>query len=134
MVKIIDREYLPFIWPSISKYIDKALDKAAGEMCLEDVYMHIDEETYLLLVPFDEEEPIGAITLDIKNFERKTKLGIIHCGGIEIHKWVQETWGMIKFIAKNNDVDCISLTGRAGWLKMIPDKESRKYTILEYDV
>ena len=111
-----------------------ALEKGGNEMLLEDVYRHIDEQTYLLIVPFYNEQPIGAITLDIQNFERKTKLNIVHCGGIEINKWADDMWNLIKFIASERKVDSITLTGRQGWLKMIPDKESRMHTILEYDL
>jgi hypothetical protein len=135
MVKIIavPRETLDLAWPDVEKYIQMALDEAGGEMLIDDVYNYVKSDKYILLMPY-ENEPLGAVTLEIQTYPRKRKVGVVHVGGKDVKKWVSQMWDAIVRLANEQKADSITWQGRQGWVRFMRHEIDRNYHVCEVNL
>lgn len=117
-VSLVPREHVPYVWPQVEGFVEKALHYAQGKYLLEDVYALVTDFNYPLWVAFDDEGVKGAVITRFVEYPRKKYLFLEFCGGRDGFTWKAPMLRVLRAWAKDHDCDGIEGVGRDGWQKI----------------
>jgi hypothetical protein len=117
-VSLVPYDQVPFVWPQVEGFVNKALKYASGKYLLEDVYSLVTDYKYPLWVAFNDDGIQGAVITRFIEYPRKKYLFLEFCGGRDGFSWKTPMLEVLRSWAKDHDCDGIEAAGRDGWKKI----------------
>lgn len=131
----IQREELNYVWADVKDYLQQALDKAAGEYDLVDVWRLLDDRKAQLWVLYEEPDVIlGACVTEIVEYPRKKVVNLWLAAGTAMDIWF-EHMSFLEAWARRNNAQSVRWMGRKGFEKLsAPHGFKTKYIVIEKEL
>lgn len=128
---IIPKEFIHLAWDHAAPLIQRALDHAKDEILLEDVRERLEEGKYILFMVVEEEKPLAAVVMEIRQFLRKEIVSITLAGGERMNEWFEGIAEAAEDLAREHGATAVYITGRRGWVRqMMPLGYSEYFTTI----
>lgn len=119
-IDAVSLELLPIVWPHISHFLEKSLNKTTSLDAVYNAVMNGDAKLWLI----HSDKANGCVVTGISN-----GIGaIVHCGGESIKDWIH-LLSVIEEDFKNNGCIQYQWAGRQGWERIMKyDEKDTLYT------
>ena len=114
IISMVPFEEVANIWPEVSGFIEKSIEKFPARYSIVDVYEEILLHKQSLWVAYDDEY-LAAWTVRIAEYPQGRILNIDWIGGKEPERWDVEAMTIMERYAKDMGCKRISSFGRPGW-------------------
>lgn len=111
------------VWPSVRDYLAPSVAMSLGCFTDGDVMAACEAGAMTLFVAVDEDQYLGAVVCEVRQFPRRRANCIVFAGGREMRRWYRpmedavsdwsRAWGCTLFIAQ----------GRRGWSRVAKGNE-----------
>ena len=120
MVKIvaIEPDKIDSIWNQVKPHIDAALSYTKGEMVADSIKKKLLSGENLLLLAIDE-GILASIVCELVQTAEVKVCHIVACGGVRADIWLDKWYEVIVPLAKEQNCQRISISGREGWKKKL---------------
>lgn len=123
----VDPKQVHLIWDCVSHWIRLALER--GDL---GTFSVLENDVLcgqaLLWLAWDEPKIAGTAVTQIVRTERSKVCKVMACGGERIGDWVHLLTDIEKF-ARDERCDCVRLSGRRGWERMLPNYRATKIVL-----
>ena len=126
---------LPSIWPAVIPLMNKVIEKAPDNLCLESEYKKIESGNTILVLIENETGIIAINTLELVTFGTgKRSLSIPITSGTRIDEWLDDFLVLAETIAKNLGCStllgysCRSAKGKDAWLRKLNQSTENKWS------
>jgi len=135
-IAAIPQTLVESIWDKILPHIRRVVDLFDDEATVEHVKNKAVAGDLLVLAICKEADIIAVLTLDIRVLD--TGIRVLYMpmlGGNEFFDWYEQTFEVVKAIAKDFNCTQIRGAGRRGWIKAVkPIGWKEQYTVIKYDM
>ena len=114
MSPLVPIEKLADVWPHVSKWLERAIERNQGDENIWDVFVALARGTYILWY----EPGAYATVVYIFKHPRQTVATVLYCGGDDLGAIVK-SFEFGKQFARENKIDVIRVWGREGWEKAL---------------
>ena len=122
------------MWDQVKHHIEAALYYTKGEIAAEDIKEKLLTGEDLLLLAI-EDGILASIVCEIVQTATIKVCHIVACGGVRADVWLDRWNEIIVPLAKEQDCQRISLSGRKGWEKKLGKYGFKHaYTTLDIDI
>ena len=124
----VDPKQIKRVWPHAAHLIKSAILRT-GLSDFKEVEDSILDGDALLWLAWDGERIVAAASTTLEKANDRKSCTIVACGGDDMSQWL----GLIEQIetfARNEGCQCVRITGRKGWLRVL-DAYKSEYVIME---
>lgn len=114
-------------WHLIRPFIEKALETGYGEYEIEDIHTLLEDGNAGLIAVIINDKIVAGIVTTIIDKPAIRELIIVTAGGSHLDEWLDKIMNIFDILAKESQVNIISVHGRAGWVKKL-EKYGYDYT------
>jgi hypothetical protein len=124
------------IWDKILPHIKRVVDIFDDETTVEHVKNKAIAGDLLILAICRGANIVAVLTLDIRELDTGIRaLYMPMLGGDEFFDWYEQTFEVVKAIARDFKCTQIRAAGRRGWIRAVkPIGWKEQYTIIKYDM
>jgi hypothetical protein len=130
----VQRDLVPVFWPLVAPMLQKAVDEAAGELALDDVYARMLDQRMQLLIAAEGTKILAAFVTEVVNYPKKRSLRVVLAGGRGARKWRGQLLEVLRAGAKAIGASTLETFGRGGWVKIFqpyPSVKLKYYVLVE---
>jgi hypothetical protein len=125
--KLVDQE-----WEWVEPYITRALDYSLLCEDVDEVRKDAISGDTILMVFTDGDDVLSVVAAEIIANKRRRIIHVLSASGKRLGDWLDAWWDAITNIAKELDIQSITINGRRGWEKHLkPYGFKHKRTVLE---
>lgn len=125
-VSLVRRQLVPFVWPKVRGFLEKATEISEGRYDIQDLYERLTKDPdWVLWVVFSihpetkEMNIVAAITSTWTLYPQMKALHGQFLGGARIEEWQDKFCSIFDEWGRDNECDAVEFTGRKGWTKLL---------------
>ena len=111
------------LWDEVEPLLQKAVDKANGEMTTEELKEQILNGETLLYTVDDTDYIVAAVTFQKRHFDNgKEVLVILTAGGERLYEWMDDVLEEANNVGRESGCEDVYVVGRSGWKKPLGER------------
>lgn len=112
----VPKLYLDAVWPDVVRALEKSVGTSKGKFGMDDIYVGLQNDTYLLWLILDGDDVIAAATSRIVPYPSgQNGLAIDWLGGTRMAEWLPLLQRVMSGHAKQNNCTHLEAYGRKAW-------------------
>jgi hypothetical protein len=123
---------VPPLWASVEPILAMAVDKAHGDLDIDNLYDRLLAGQEMLLAVLDGPLVIAACIVTVSTLDTGVRvLYVPALAGNRMDEWFEQGLSVLRHLAKEQGCTSIRACGRPGWQKQIPSARAI-HTIVEF--
>lgn len=104
--------------------IAPALEHGKGLYEVRDVTERLEDGRMQLWVATEGDRVVAAVVSSVEDYPRKRALELHFCGGDSVDEWLPQIMELLERFGRAQGCDLVTIVGRRGWAKKLPDYET----------
>jgi hypothetical protein len=136
---VIQSTLVPVLWDKFSKYLEPVVDVSCGELTLDTIKLHMQNNMCTTILVVEGTEILGVCTTELHTFDSGLKaLYVPIIGGMRIDDWGLDFFKSCEELART--IGCTEIRGQAcrqGWLRKLAQHNlnwKRCYEVISYEL
>ena len=131
MIRVVYKEELAERWCEIKPYIDRAIAHGIGESSSHDLFMECMNDYGHC---WESIEPKAFGITRFNQFDQHNQIQVVTCAGEGWQHYGPEALSAIEDYARNAGCKYITIWGRKGWERVLPDGWKHTYAVYSKEI